>query len=114
MTIHYENTLEDAREFYACWLKRTRSGKAYFKQVRLGRIFSLMLLALGELWLLKAELPLLAEAIIVLLAGIIGYLATTFGSKRMVRQVTEQQRKTGSLDLLLGQKEISISRSLWR
>ncbi len=93
MTVQYEDTIDDAYEFYTCWLKRTRTGKAYLQQIRLSRTALLVLLAIVQMWLFKFTVPFVGDAAIVLLAGIIGYLTGNIDFKRTVRRITAQQKK---------------------
>lgn len=109
MTIHFENTIENAQEFYTCWLRQTRSGRDYLRQVRLKRTVGLMVFALAELWILRFNLPLLGTTAVVLIAGIIGYLTGNIDFKRIARRITAQQKKTGALDSSPGPREIILS-----
>ena len=109
MTIHFENTIENVQDFYTCWLRQTRSGRDYLRQIRLKRTVALMVFALAELWIFKFNLPLIGTTAIVLIVGIIGYLTGNIDFKRIARRITAQQKKTGALDSSLGPREIILS-----
>jgi hypothetical protein len=113
MTITYENTPEDALNFYACWLKGTRAGRNYLQRVRFIRAFCMTLLAFLIPFLLSIvftfSIPLPGVISLAVVSGAIGYLAGNIDFKRMTRRITQQQIRSGSLAMFLGRKDTSIT-----
>ena len=113
MTINYDNTPEDALNFYACWMRNTRTGQDYLRRVRILRAVCLIVLPPLVCLLLSVTSPITfslpAALVTSILFGIAGYVMGNSDFKRMVGRITRQQVRTGALTVFLGPKQMSVT-----